>query len=115
MMDFEQTQTWNKLTDADGNWYAQVDDEEERELFRSWLKDFLKTSTLTVTFTKADGEERVMNCTLSEDLGAKYTVNENKESTKKPNPHVCVVWDCDQSAWRSFRYDRIKKIGFTLG
>jgi hypothetical protein len=115
MMDFEQEQVWNKLNNIDGNWYSQVDNEEEREEFRNWVKGILKTAVLVVTFTKADGAEREMKCTLSEDCGAKYVVNENKESTKKPNPHVCVVWDCEQNAWRSFRYDRIKTIGFTLG
>jgi hypothetical protein len=60
-----------------------------------------------------------MICTLSGEKGAKYAVNENKEdataSKKKPNDDVCVVWDCTQNAWRSFRWDRLKRIEFAIG
>jgi hypothetical protein len=55
-----------------------------------------------------------MKCTLREDLGAKYSVTESKNS-KKPNSDVCVVWDTNQQAWRSFRWDRVKRIQFDLG
>jgi predicted DNA-binding transcriptional regulator YafY len=34
---------------------------------------------------------------------------------KKSNPNVCVVWDVNQAAWRSFRWDRVKKVQFDIG
>jgi hypothetical protein len=43
-----------------------------------------------------------------------YTVNEGREP-REPRPDVCVVWDCEKSSWRSFRYDRLKRIEFSLG
>ena len=56
---------------------------------------------------------------LNEANGAKYVINENKgeaaSSKKKPNDDVCVVWDCTQNAWRSFRWDRLKRIEFAIG
>jgi len=43
---------------------------------------------------------------------AKYSGNDSK---KKPNPEVCVVWDTNQSAWCSFRWDRMKRVQFAIG
>jgi hypothetical protein len=113
-MNIEQTDMWNKLTDTPGNYYMQSS-EEERTLFRDWVKGVLKTSTATVDFVKADGTQRSMLCTLNEEQGAKYTVTENAEKKKAPNPDVCVVWDCKQNAWRSFRWDRMKGLEITIG
>ena len=112
-MNFEQSQTWRELTNDPGNYYCSAT-ESEREIMRDWVRDLLKEREITVDFAKANGEFRSMKCTLREDLGAKYTVKENTTS-KKPNPDVCVVWDVNQSAWRSFRWDRIKRIQFDLG
>jgi hypothetical protein len=114
-MDFEQSQMWRELTDDPGNYYCQVSNS-ERELFKKWMRGLLQEREVVVDFVKADGEFRSMKCTLSEDLGAKYVVIENQDRPKKkPNPEVCVVWDCNQNAWRSFRWDRIKKVSFNLG
>jgi hypothetical protein len=114
-MDFEKSQLWRELSGDPGNYYCQAS-ELERDIFRKWLRDLLKTTEATVDFIKADGEFRSMKCTLSESHGAKYVVNENQDKPKKtPNPEVCVVWDTTQQAWRSFRWDRIKKIEFRLG
>ena len=111
----EQNLVWKTLTGDPGNYYCQATDL-ERDIFKRWLQDLLKTRKVTVDFVKADGEFRSMKCTLSEDHGAKYAVNENKDKpSRKPNPEVCVVWDVNQSAWRSFRWDRIRKIEFSIG
>jgi len=112
-MNFEQSQTWQKLTDDPGNYYCSAT-EPERAIMRDWVRDLLKEREVTVDFEKATGELRSMKCTLNQDLGAKYTVKENT-TPKKPNPDVCVVWDVNQSAWRSFRWDRMKRIQFDLG
>ena len=112
-MNFEQSQTWRELTDDPGNYYCSATDA-EREIMRDWVRDLLKERAVTVDFEKATGELRSMKCTLNQDLGAKYTVKENA-TPKKPNPDVCVVWDVNQAAWRSFRWDRMKRIQFDLG
>ena len=115
-MNFEQQQIWNRLTDCPGNYYENAA-EPEREEFRKFVKTVLLSGKVLIEFAKADGSPRVMNCTLDEQTGAKYIVKENKETSakeKKPNNDVQVVWDCDQEAWRSFRWDRLKKIEFKL-
>jgi hypothetical protein len=86
----------------------------ERQILQESVRTLLQTTSITVDFEKATGEFRSMKCTLREDLGAKYTVKENT-TPKKPNPDVCVVWDVNQAAWRSFRWDRMKRIQFDLG
>lgn len=110
-MTFEQDQVWRSLTDDPGNYYCHAS-EFEREQFKRWLNGLLRGQEVVVDFVKANGEFRSMKCTLSESHGAKYS---NNESKKKPNTDVCVVWDINQDAWRSFRWDRIKRIQFDIG
>jgi hypothetical protein len=119
-MNFDQTRMWQRLNDEAGNYYCEST-EPEREEFRNWVKNLLQTEKVIVEFTKADGTTRVMNCTLNEEHGAKYVVQENKETApdpnqpKKVNNDICKVWDIDQTAWRSFRWDRLKRIEFKIG
>ena len=102
--------TWRALAGDPGNYYCQAS-ESERELFRNWMKGLLQEREVIVDFVKADGAFRSMKCTLNEGLGAKYSGN---DSTKRANPEVCVVWDTTQNAWRSFRWDRMKRVQFNL-
>ena len=61
-----------------------------------------------VTFTKKNGEERVMSCTLNEEfLPAQIDIEEAIQK-KKPNPDAIAVWDTDKGDWRSFRWDSVK-------
>lgn len=64
----------------------------------------LKEGDVSVTFTKKDGTERVMKCTLKED------VVPSVESSKKENVGVVVVWDTEKKSWRSFRMDSITNV-----
>ena len=64
----------------------------------------LKQGDVSVTFTKKDGSERVMKCTLKED------VIPSVESSKKENVGVVVVRDTEKNAWRSFRTDSITNV-----
>lgn len=112
-MNADQLRTWSHISEQPAQYYVTASDE-ERECFRNWVRGLLQEREITVDFEKADGAFRSMKCTLREDLGAKYSMNENK-NTKKPNPEVCVVWDTNQAAWRSFRWERVKRIQFDLG
>jgi len=99
------------LTNQPGNYYSTAD-ESERQIFRDWVTGVLRRETVTVDFEKNNGEFRSMTCTLQE---SQLPPPINKITQKKVNPAVCVVWDCNQQAWRSFRWDRVKRIAFTLG
>ena len=79
---------------------------------REWLQGHLRMGPVKVTFTKSDGEERVMNCTLQE--GVVVPHEKTTERTKPQNLDVLAVWDLDKSAWRSFRLDSIKTVELTI-
>lgn len=63
-------------------------------------------------FTKTDGTEREMRCTLREDVI--QSTEKKTERVKKENLEVMSVWDLDKNAWRSFRLDSVKQITFEL-
>jgi hypothetical protein len=78
--------------------------------YKDWLGDKLKLMDAKVTFTKKDGTERVMKCTLREDI---ITPHEKKtDRVKAHNDETLAVWDLDKKEWRSFRYDSIKEVQF---
>jgi hypothetical protein len=78
--------------------------------YKDSLGDKLKFMDAKVTFTKKDGTERVMKCTLREDV---ITLYEKKtDRVKTYNEDILAVWDLDKNEWRSFRYDSIKDVQF---
>lgn len=64
-----------------------------------------------VTFTKVDGETRIMPCTLNARLipTKESAVTETKEP-RKVNESVIPVYCTDKQAWRSFRVDSVISI-----
>lgn len=86
--------------------------DEGAELFFDRIKDILRNQELTITFTKKDGTERVMRCTLDP---AKLPVQENTESStkRKINTDTMSVFDLDAQGWRSFTKKSVKEIDFT--
>ena len=68
---------------------------------------------MTITFTKKDGTERVMRCTLQPDQLPIQPIVENKEPRKK-TPGVIAVYDLDAKGWRSFVVKNVTHIQFTI-
>jgi|TARA_B110000467_G_C18332948_1_gene494855 hypothetical protein len=64
----------------------------------------LKEHECEVTFTKVNGEERVMKCTLQESF---LPQTDKATATNKENSNVVSVWDIEKNAWRSFRMDSL--------
>jgi hypothetical protein len=87
----------NEMTDQD--W----------EKLESWLTGMLHIDTVTVTFTKKDGTERVMKCTLSPKLLPEQTITEGKKERKKPE-NTIAVYDVEAKGWRSFSVKSVKRI-----
>ena len=78
------------------------------EELRSYLVSLLKDNVVEVTFTKVNGDQRVMPCTLNETvipISGKSSVN-----TKKKNDEVMSVWCLDKKEWRSFRLANVTNI-----
>ena len=86
--------------------------DEEWNTFRSWLKDALHHQTIQVTFTKKDGTERVMKCTLREDILPKVEIKES--STRKTNDANLAVFDVEATGWRSFTVRTVKRVKFVV-
>ena len=70
-----------------------------------WLRGILSKNIYEVTFTKIDGETRVMPCTLD-----KQHLQQQPESQltevrvqRESNPATLSVYCTDKTAWRSFR------------
>ena len=78
------------------------------------LKTMLKQHVVVVTFTKKDGSERIMNCTLQEDLIPIKVVSESANTSnvtiRTVNDDVVPVYDIDAKGWRSFRWDSVKSV-----
>ena len=116
-MTWEQQETIRLLKSAPGTQYQEADDT-NKAIIRDWVKSLLQKGPVTVTFTKADGTDREMHCTLSwEHIPPRQqpqdvTEEQLKESKprKKPDEHSIRVFDLDKQEWRSFRFDRLQKV-----
>lgn len=68
---------------------------------------------LYITFTKADGTDRTMRCTLIEDhIPAEKKPKGTGRSTTDTTQRV---FDLDIQEWRSFKLDSVKEVKFGVG
>jgi hypothetical protein len=127
--DFVMGGMWEKdevvrlLRGAPGTQYQEADDQ-VKEQIREWVRGLLQNSEVTVTFTKADGTDRDMLCTLDHSRipvsivkpvqSVDGIVRESKKPRKEPDPHSIRVFDLEKQEWRSFRFERLKKVTATL-
>jgi hypothetical protein len=70
----------------------------------------LQEGICNVVFTKADGTERFMMCTLQADHIPEEQLPKN--SSKKKNDDIISVYDLEVKNWRSFRVDSVKWLGW---
>ena len=76
------------------------------------LVKLLKEKVVEVTFTKLDGEDRVMPCTLIESYlpPAKKDDPVTQKKVREISDKVIVAWAVESKGFRSFRYERVKNI-----
>ena len=116
--------TWNQseivrlLKGAPGTQYQEADDA-NKAIIRDWVRSLLQKGAVTVAFIKADGSEREMLCTLDhtqipeapvKPIPVDGIVRESRKPRKEPDPHSIRVFDLDKQEWRSFRFDRLRKV-----
>jgi hypothetical protein len=75
---------------------------------RESVKHELHRTVCKVIFTKVNGEERVMRCTLSESMIPQVEDSNDIKKERKENPEVQRVYDVESNGWRSFRWDSLK-------
>jgi hypothetical protein len=91
--------------------------EKEFEEFKSWTLGVLhddKIKDLCVTFTKKDGTERAMYCTLIEGRIPAEQTPKNPNTSATSSGSAVRVFDTEKAEWRSFRWDTVTKVEFTL-
>lgn len=66
------------------------------------IKASMREGVVVVTFLKADGTVREMQCTLAD-----FLLPETAGSGRASNADVVVVFDLEVEQWRSFRKDRV--------
>lgn len=73
------------------------------------LVNTLRSAVVNVTFEKVDGTERTMQCTLlSQYLPEQY--RNMAPMLTETTPNTISVWDTENSGWRSFRVDSVRKV-----
>lgn len=72
--------------------------------FQSTVRNLLESGKAKVTFTKADGSVRVMNCT------SQTGVVPATSGARSAAAGVQTVYDLDINEWRSFRWDSVKTV-----
>jgi len=80
------------------------------EFLRHLILDTLHDNVCQVTFTKEDGTERIMLCSLLEDKIPEDKVP--KGIQKIANLEVIRAFDLEKNGWRSFRVDSVKTVEF---
>lgn len=76
------------------------------------LYKLLQNEVVEVTFTKLNGDERKMPCTLIESFLPKATKDDplTQKKVRNISDKVIAVWAIESEGFRSFRYDRISKV-----
>lgn len=90
--------------------------EKEFEEFKTWTLGVLRDESakdVCVTFTKKDGSNRDMFCTLVESR-IPTDKQPKTETTGKDSGSALRVFDTEKQEWRSFRWDSVTKVGFEL-
>ena len=120
---WEQSETVRLLASKPGTQY-QESDETNQAIMRDWVRRLLQTTEVEVEFVKSDGTLRVMRCTLNPEqfpvvptnvpTGPVDGIVTESRPRKQPDVHSIRVFDLDQQAWRSFRFDRLRRVSASL-
>ena len=119
---WEKDEVVRLLRSQPGTQYQEGTDEVKLQI-REWVRGLLQNSEVTVTFTKADGTDRDMLCTLdgsripvatAKPASVDGIVRESRKSKKEPDPHSIRVFDLEKQEWRSFRFERLRKVTAVL-
>jgi Na+-translocating ferredoxin:NAD+ oxidoreductase RnfG subunit len=81
-------------------------------LTKQELTEQLMSGVYNVTFTKVDGTERTMPCTLKEEIlpPAKQEDPLSQKKVRAINDEVLVVYCTDKNEWRSFRVANVTSV-----
>jgi hypothetical protein len=78
---------------------------------RDTVLNDLRHNVIEVTFTKVNGEDRIMRCTLMPNHLPPAYIEEDKQHEENfhvKNPDVIACWDVQNGGWRRFHISSIK-------
>jgi hypothetical protein len=87
--------------------------ESDWDRFNNWIRVLLAERNVKITFTKKDGTERVMNCTLDPNVIPLIESVQDKREKNKDKDYI-AVYDTDIKAWRSFIVKSVKSFDFEI-
>jgi len=83
--------------------------------FQEWLKGHLREGVVTVTFTKKNGDERVMKCTLNGEQLPQIQKEATEVSEVRQTSNTSLaVFDVEAQGWRAFKWESVKQVGLTI-
>lgn len=92
--------------------------DKEFEEFKTWTLGILhdeNVKDLCITFTKKDGTIRDMRCTLCAGrIPADKKPKEASNTNSQNSGSAVRVFDTEKEEWRSFRWDSVTKVTFSL-
>lgn len=108
-----QNVTFTELPAIDDEWT-----DEGATIFFDRLKTIMREQEIKITFTKKDGTERVMRCTLDPNKLPVHETNTDNpidfpETKRKVSTDTMAVFDLDVQGWRSFTKKSVKCVDFT--
>lgn len=95
----------HEVSDAYASNYDRIFGKKETPMLtRNEMKEQLQAGVCRVIFTKVNGEERDMQCTLKEDLLPEPVASDAEINRNRAvNDEVIAVWDVNAEGWRSYR------------
>jgi hypothetical protein len=82
------------------------------KMTREEIMTVLKENVAQVTFTKVNGDVRIMDCTLNESHLPQVKEDDQvgEKKVREINEEVVSVWDTKAQGWRSFRVESVSDV-----
>ena len=77
---------------------------------RAGLTKALSEQNAEILFTKKDGTDRVMKCTLRTEVAIPY--EKKTDRTREGQSTILPVWDLEADGWRSVNIETIKEVKY---
>lgn len=82
----------------------------ESEITPENIRTALREGIIFVTFTKLDGTERTIKCSLNQAYIPLEKMPKTTDNQRSDSDNTIAVWDIENEGWRSFRTDKVIKI-----
>ena len=74
---------------------------------KSWFKKLLSDNVAVVYFTKVDGTNRDIKCTLMPEHLPEQVINTEKKPRKLQSPENISVFDLNANSWKTIKVENV--------